>query len=358
MNQSLFFQFVATWFQATIQRLVETTNGEKGELKYLHTTMLRKEFSPTLKWASLTSDGRIVAADVVSLDSSLPLKKRDSISKVSGDVPKLGMKLYLNERTMTDLTILKNSPGNLETQILAKLFADAKKCYLGVKEQMEAMFLEALSTGLTVIDDSVNVGVGIRFDFGHPASRKSTVVVVWSGSATPITDISNVLDTVDSHGNTVSYMLMNRATFNKFISKAETKELFAASLGFAGANIPTPTYAQINPIMEATYGLTIMIIERSIQYERDGVRTSVKPWSTDAVVFLNTLIVGTHTFGSLAEENFPVKQVDYTKAEGYILLSKYSKNDPVREYTSSQALSLPVINNVDEIYIMDVETAT
>lgn len=39
------------------------------------------------------------------------------------------------------------------------------------------------------------------------------------------------------------------------------------------------------------------------------------------------------------------------------MVSKYHKNDPIKEFTSAQALVLPVINNVDSIYIMDVTDA-
>jgi hypothetical protein len=39
------------------------------------------------------------------------------------------------------------------------------------------------------------------------------------------------------------------------------------------------------------------------------------------------------------------------------MISKYGTNDPVREFTSSQALVLPVIDNVDSIYLMDIADA-
>ena len=37
----------------------------------------------------------------------------------------------------------------------------------------------------------------------------------------------------------------------------------------------------------------------------------------------------------------------------YKLISKYSKNDPLQEFTSGQALVLPVIEDVDTIYVID-----
>ena len=40
------------------------------------------------------------------------------------------------------------------------------------------------------------------------------------------------------------------------------------------------------------------------------------------------------------------------------MVSKYHKNDPIKEFTSSQAIVLPVIDNIDNIYILDCEEAT
>ena len=60
----------------------------------------------------------------------------------------------------------------------------------------------------------------------------------------------------------------------------------------------------------------------------------------------------------MAEEGTPVGGgVEYAKVDDYILISKYSKNDPLQEFTSSQALVLPVIENVDEIYVLDTQEA-
>ena len=75
------------------------------------------------------------------------------------------------------------------------------------------------------------------------------------------------------------------------------------------------------------------------------------------IIFLPSEEVGALVYGTLAEETNPVTGVMYTKANEYVLVSKYSKNDPLQEYTSSQALCLPVIEGVDEIYQMDVTEA-
>ena len=362
MEKSLFKQYVDKWFKPIVSKVVEKINGKEAELTYMWRNMLKKVYSPTLKWSSLSSNNTHIAADVVSMNSSLPLKKRDALRKAEGDIPKIGMKLALDERTMTDLDILERTNQNNDrtNEIIKKLFGDTKKCTVGVLEQLEFMFLQALSTGVTVIEDKdKNTGIGIRIDFGHPKENKFGAVKPWSDndSAKAVSDIERIMDRASEKGHTPRYLLMDRGTFKNLRKNPEVKELFAASMGFAGQNIPTPTLSQVNDVMNDNYNLKIVIIDRSVAFEKNGKRTSVKPWSKNVVVFLDSMDVGDLSWGTLAEENHPVSQVSYQKADDFILLSKYHKNDPLQEFTSSQALAVPVIHNVDSIYMLDSEEA-
>lgn len=358
MEKSLFAQWVDKWFGPLARKVVETINGTKNPLTYLHLSMLRPEFSTTLKWGTLSSNNTMVSADVVAMDSSLPLKERDSIKKYEGDIPKLGMKLYLNEKTMSDIGILQRTTGQ-ENEVVRKLFADTKKVTVGIYEMLEFMFLQSLSSGVTSITNEKNPGLGIRIDFGHPASNKFGAVTKWSDSnAKPLDDIERITAVARAKGDLLPYIYMDRTTFNSFKKNAQVREMFAFSLGFAGTNVPIPSLQQVNDFLTSNYGITITIIERTVTFEKNGERTVKTPWAENAVVFLPTTQVGTLTYGRLAEEDHPAKQVDYQKVANYILLSKYHKTDPIREFTSSQALVLPVIDNMESIYILDAEEAS
>lgn len=361
MEPSLFTAWVAKYFKPLVAKVVEKINGTKAQATYLHKTMLRKEYSPTLKWNSINVDGSTVAADVVAMDSPLPLKKRDAIAKADGDIPKLGMKLALNERTMTDLDILTNSPGTQESTIVQKLFQDTAKCITGVYEVLELMFLQALSSGVTLIADTANVGLGIRVDFKYLAANKFGVSVLWSSpsSSTPISDFNRVKDKADADGNVITRVLMDQYAFGNMIKSTEFKQRYAFSLDMAidgSTIIPTPNTEKAKAFILSEYGWTVEIINRTVRIERDGVKTNVKPWQEGSVVFLTSDQVGTLTWGTLAEMNHRNKAVDYQVADEFILVSKYHKVDPLKEFTSSQALALPVINNVDEIYQLDTKT--
>ena len=358
MEKSLFPQWVDKYFKIIAQKIVEKLNGGKLPLPYFHRTMLRKEYSPTLKWGSLSVNGNVVSADVVAMDSSLPLKKRDSLKKADGDIPKIGMKISLNESTMNELNILL-ATGGADAEVIRKLFADADKCISGVWERLEFMFLEGVSTGLISITDEDTPGTAIRVDFGHPDANKYGVSAPWSETAAkPIDDIENIVSEARVNGDIIRYILMDKATFNLFKANSQVKEQYAFYLGFTGSNVPTvPSLEKANEFLSANQGVEIVVIDRPVQVEKDGKRKSVNPWAAGAVVFLVDMNVGTLTYGKLAEETFQDKSVDYQKVDDFILVSKYHKNDPIKEFTSAQALVLPVINNVDSIYIMDTTEA-
>lgn len=355
MEQSLFIQWVNKFFPGITLRVVENLNDTKNPLTYLHKRMLKTDFSVTGKWESVTAAYSLVAADVVAMDSSLPLKKRDAIARASGDIPKMGMELKLNERQLTDLDTLV-AQGAPDVQIVTKLFVDVPRCIGGIYERNEGIFLEGLSTGLALVEDTENVGTGVRLDYGYLAANKFGVAVLWStaATATPLDDIQAMMNKASADGNSITRIMMDRVTFNLFANTKQVKEAFAFSLGFVGTTIPSPLFNQVTPFMQSRFGVSIELVDRSVRYEIDGVQTSVKPWSVGKVVGLTSDQIGSLAWARLAEMNHPVTNVTYTTADQYILVSKYRQNRPsLSEFTSSQARVVPVITNVDQIYLLD-----
>jgi hypothetical protein len=357
MEQSLFIQWVNKYFPGITVRVVETLNDTKNPLTYLHRRMLRKDFSVTGKWEALNSTFTMVAADVVAMDSSLPLKKRDAISKANGDIPKMGMELKLNERQLTDLDTLV-ATGASDSQILAKLFADTPKVIGGIWERNEAMFLEGLSTGVTLVTDDENVGTAVRLDFGYPTANKFGVTTVWSNTASkPLDDIKRVVDKAKLDGNNITRVMMDSTTFDYFAATTQVKERYAFTVGFVGSNIIVPDLQQVNRMLTSLHGFTIELVDRAVRTEKNGTQTAAKPWGVGMVVFLTSDNVGSLVWARLAEMNHPVPNVSYSTVDDFILVSKFRNNKPsLSEHTSSQARVVPVISNVDQIYQLDRAT--
>jgi hypothetical protein len=362
MEQSQYIDLIKSYFPSLTSKVLATLNNTTNpaiNARYRHREMLTKQFSVDNKWEALTtSNGSAVAADVIAMDSSIPLKMRDSISKYNGDIPKLGQELALRETQLTQLDILARN-SNQTTQLIAKIYQDTPRVIKAVYETLEYMFLQALSTGVTAVQDPNNVGTGIRIDYGYLSANKfGTVGAVWSNTAaTPLTDLARLQAKATTDGNAPTRFMMDRTTFNRMVATAEAKGAYAAFIGNYGTNQQTPTLSQFNQALQDRYGYTIEIVERSVTFERDGTRTPLIPWGAGQIVGLNTDNVGSLTWGTLAEMNRPVAGVNYQTVEDFILVSNFRLNRPsLMEVTNSQALVVPVIDGVNAIYTLDTLT--
>jgi len=368
MEQSLFIEWINKYFKGVTVKIVETLNGKNNEtLTYMFKEMLRKEYSSSGMWQSINVLNTRVSADFVALDSSLPLKRRDSISKVSGDIVKSGMELWLNETQLTELdTMIAQNVD--DATILAKLFTDTPRVISGIYELMEDAFLEGFSTGVTVVEDSENVGLGVRMDFGYLPENKSGVEIDWNDveNAKPLDDIRKAKKKAKSVGIDLTDIYMDNYAFDNFVATNQVKAYFAWSLRFAidPGVIQVPTLEDINTAFakDNKYRVTIHIVDRDIIKERNGVRTVKTPWQEGMVVLTASTQVGVLTWARLAEMTHPVENVAYQTVDDYILVSMFRTNRPsLKEYTTSQARVVPVISNVESIFQIDtkiIETPT
>lgn len=360
MNQSFYFQFVQQYFPLLVTSIIERLNEKRvNTLPYLFKERLTPSFSADGRWASVLAEYSRVAADVVALDSELPLKTRDAMSKANGEIPKLGMKLYLTEKQMKDIDsmIAQQLPVN---QILNKIFNDLPRCIEGVWERLEDMFLSGLSTGVAL--STRNNGTGVRIDYGYQSENQFGVAVKWADdaeSAMPLDDLQKLFDKALEDQNTITDIWMDDDALRGFYRSKQVREAYAFDNGVAvNANsaVPVLDYTKAAQIIQTKFNATLHRVSRKIKTELNGKRESHSPWKTGTVVATCNDVLGSLVWTNTAEATRPVAGVAYQTADEYILVSKYSKNDPLQEFTSSQAMVVPVIDNVDMIYTLDTKT--
>lgn len=358
-EQSPFVAHIDKYFAPMVLRHAELINQDQEGL-YLHKKMLAKRFSLTGRWDNLTSLNSRVAADVVSLDSALPLKSRPSLRKVSGDITKIGMKRRLIESDLVHIHMLL-SIGRSETEVAAELLKDVPAVITGIYERLECTFLNGLSSGVASIEDADNVGTGVRIDYGYLKENLFKAKdAVWGASGyTPLSDIQRILDVASNKGHKIKHIYMDKATFNHLASSEEVRSYVAGINGVyvAGANVPRPTLAQLNEAVSADteLGFTIHIIDRTVDVEHDGKRKTLTPWEAGKVIFTTTDKVGSLVWAESAEKLYPVSGKNYQAADEFILVSQWRDNEPLCEQTSSQARVVPVICNVESIYQLDTK---
>lgn len=362
MNSSLFLEYIDKYFRMVIGKITEKFNGKSKEQTLLHKTMLTEEYSADLNWGATELNHSIVAADVVALDSSLPLKRRSKISNASGKLPKIGVKFRKGEKSISDINVMI-ARGTDEATIASKIFDDTTKVIKAIEVRKEIMFLQALSTGQVLATDADNVGTGIRADFGYKAENTfHATVAAWGKTGyVPQDDVQQLFDKANEDSNSIGHVYISKKYFDLF-RNSEQGKLLAASFKNQvitdKALLPVPSRSVFLEALSDEYGATFHVVDSVFKIEKaDGSHEPIRPWEDTNIVGVPEQVVGRLVYGTLAEETNPVAGVNYQKSGSHILVSKYSKTDPLEEFTAGQALAIPVIDGADSIYILHADAA-
>lgn len=359
MVQSQFVEYIRKIFPR-LQNVVDTVNGKRnGDNKrtYLHKSMLRKVYSADQKWSNAAVNTTYVAADMVSMNSPLPIKSRDAIAHANGSLPKIGMKKIMFESDINTVNIMKAQSAEW-TNIANKLTSDPIACSVGIDEQNEANFLTGLSNGIVAVEDENNTGTALRINFGY---LPENCFGVETQNELTLDDIKRVLAYADNNGDTIITICIALSTYNKLRQTQGAKELVANYRGQtfdSNTKLPVPTASLFDEAFaDDNNGVAFLKIDRSIISEKNGKRKPYKPWNQNKLIFLTTEEVGALVWGTLAEKTNPVEGVVYSTVDEYKLISRYRTTEPFTETTSGQALVLSVIENVDQIYSLDISEA-
>jgi len=371
MEKSQFIEYVDKYFSGITLSVSKKLNEKnESELEYRFLKMFKQKYYQGVDWNTLIQNNTNIAADIVSMNSKLPLKKRDGIKVATGKIPKLGMEFQLNESQLKELRVLSAMASTsstseertmLEKQLIREIFKDVERALKGIYERHELLALRGLSEGVVAVDENENEGTSIRVDYGYLADHKFGVDNLWadSNNAKPIDDIDRVLEKARIDGNTPRIMMLDRPTLRKLGATKQMKEqyVFFKDVNLANtASVPNITIEKIKEYFLENNKLSIEVIDRIVKVEKNGKQQNITPWKEGMVVFLSDMNVGDLVWTDVAEMTDRHKSADYVVVDNHILLTKYLTRRPLLEHTDSQSMSLPVISKVDEIYQLDTKT--
>ena len=367
---SIFQQYIEQFMPMLGLYVSEKVNVKnERERTYLHKQRLDPVYSPDQKWEGTSANTRYVAADYVALDSPLPLKKRGSISSTNGKLPKIGLRRPMNENDINNLNIMEGQLNSLENgseaykrkkrQIIKKLADDPTFCAIGIDERNELTYLYGISNGIVLVqgdeNDEQNTGIGMRVNYGY---RPGNILHTAEKDKCDVDDFQRVNDKVNSDGNTTAVAMISKSLLDKIRKTRWARELAAdyKELVYTDSSkLPVPTVKTFTEAFENEYGYNFIIVNRSILCEKNGKDVPVKPFNPNRVVFLpNADKDGSLVHGTLAEMTHPAENVYYSTIDEYKLISRLRVTEPTfAEITKGQAMVLPVIEDVDAIYILD-----
>ncbi|MBA4852073.1 major capsid protein [Emticicia sp. BO119] len=328
-------------------------------------TLFPLKFTPTLKWESLEADfGAPVAGDVVSWDSRAPRKRREIVSKLNGDIPKISIAREKTESQMNYYNNLKRyTDSAAKTEILNWIWEDQKFCFDGVNARLEWLALRAASTGKVVLTNANNDGIVTEsnVDFLIPTANKkgATVAITMDNAATskPIKDIRAVVKLAKDAGKKLNYIFTDQETIDAILASAETVSFVAPYIVQALNLNATLSLAQLNTALKAQGLPVIGLVESFIQIEIKGVRTPVNPWESGVMLFSEMPVLGNTAYSRLADEDVE-SSVALKYKRDHVLIKRYAVEEPLTEVCLAMANAFPVLNGAKSKWLLDATHTT
>lgn len=358
-SQSFFKKYIDRFFPL-LTNLIEKINDKRGnQLTYLHkdTSILKRTFSADNKWESASVNSQYVAADFVAMDSPLPLKSRPTVHTGNGKLPKSGIARVLIESEITELQVMEAQGGNAAR--ISRILADnAVSCNAGLDELMEYAFLYGFSNGFVAMPDVDHPDQLMRLKYGY--LEENTFGTATKGEVT-ISDFRRVFEKAEEDQNTIIRVWIAKSTYDQLRKTREARELVADMEDRVYTDdsvLPVPGTNKFNQAMEDEFGIEFQVINRTVKFEKNGHPDNVKPWNPKRIIFACNTQVGEFIYGRLAEDRNRVNGVNYNLIDDFKLISEYAMNEPsLVEKTTGQCLAAPIIEDVDQLYILDLDAS-
>lgn len=354
-EKSLFKKYVDS-LVPKLQKLVEKVNGKhKDDRTYLHkdTTILKKEYKSDNKWEAAGVNTTYIAADFMAFDSPVDIKTRPTVSRANGKLPKAGIGRSLTESELTDLQTMEAQGGN-EARIAKKVADDLVFCDVGLDELYEWAFLYGLYYGFVGMPDVDNPENMMVLDFRYPS--RNTFGTITKGVIDG-EDIERVIEAINDNQDSLDTVWISKARLKLLRQTRWAQELVADyddKVYDDNTTLKSPSEKKFIQVFQDEYECKLRVINRTIIFEKNGKKIKKKPWGNDRVIFTCNPTVGTFAYGQLAENRNRVAGVNYSLIDDYKLVSRYSVNEPsLTEKTKGEAIAAPIIEDVDQIYVLD-----
>ena len=320
----------------------------------------------SLTYVSTIGRNRVeAAASVVDRDGKTPLRSRQGLEKLSGEIPAIKEMFILKESDYRDFLAIQGMQGVDDAtklnQLLDLVWGDVKRSGDSCHKRIDIMVLQALSTGKIPLNTTNNpdgIVLDTEIDLLMSASNKKQAAVTWAtaGSATPITDIETVVTDAKSRGYSFEKILMSFALWLKFKKTTEViqsmQAYFYGPKPGAGFNpIAVTTLDKVNEFLQANKLPIIEIVDESIGVEKDGAITTTNFFDANNATFVPAGKLGSIKNALAIEKIKPVQHVTYADYNK-VLISKWSSNEPFGEFTKGEWNAFPAWEAIDACYLL------
>lgn len=344
--------------QQNLQFLLDTSQDNLDAQSIWRTWLDLAPPQYSLDFETVIGRDRIsAAASIVDEDSEAPIRSRNTLEIYRGTMPSMKEKFKLTQKEMRQLKVLQNMPiiGGSD-RLLAFLNKDLQEVAVSADKRIDLMMLNAmsnLSVDLSVTNNPDGAVFG-TVDLLAQSYQKQGVNIVWTDSANakPLLDIQQFVQfQYQTRGRQFGQIVMSYDLWLVFI---QCTSVMTALQAYFNTKVASNTYAlteeNVNLYLQANKLPIIQVISHVTMVEKDGKPTFVKGFNANNVMFAPAGKIGELANAVCMEEDTPVEKKSYAKY-GITLVSKWSDDDPLTEFTGMEAYAFPSLD-VDNIFIL------
>jgi hypothetical protein len=287
-----------------------------------------------------------VVAAVHAFDTETQTASRDGISKSAAELALIKRKIRMNEKTI----IMLASPRNDAEKQLAMeyVYNDIDNMVNAVRARVEAMRMEALSTGKIIVNEN---GVNAEVEYGVPTDHQETLsgTSLWTDAgAKPLDDIYDWVDKiVTDTGVTPTRAMTSKSVVNALLKHAAIRKAL-----FGTESDRVATLAQLNALLVSMDLPAIATYDGQYRLQNsNGTYTTKRYFPDNKFVIMPADNLGETIYGLTAEEIELAGKSDIDiSAVGNIVTQVYATADPVAHWTKAVATALPSFPAADEVF--------
>lgn len=324
-----------------------------GDLEY------RKRFPLTfntgLNFGNIEGEtGAKIMADLVSLGANAPLKGREFIEKIKGEIPKIEVGRMKTERDFFRIQELRDAvsrfPKNagVKNQLINAIYDDGLFVTNAINARLEYMSKCLLSKGAYTIN-----GVSVDFGIQTENATKNWFDARSAETFNPIEEFRKWQSEALKKGYRYTKAVMDLATFQQMVKSPFVMKFTASFAQNALGLAQEPNLNQINTALASQNLPTIEIWESYVNEEaKDGTVTATSAWELGNIHFSTSENFGETQYTISPEASVNLGETTKETIDEFILVSVLGQANPMRVITKAAAFATPVLNNTKQKMIL------
>ena len=284
-----------------------------------------------------------VSASLQAYGAEAQIASREGAAKVSGEIPPIKRKIYLDERNM--LALKREGAGDVD-KVRNNLYNDIENMVMSVYTRIEALRMQALATGALTLAEN---GVLLNVNYGVPGGQQD----VLGGGDRWSENTRTIIDNIQTWTNAVEQAsgvrptraLTSDTVTNLMLTDQTIREMI---WGPAGDNRPV-TMQEINRLLATMDLPQIGSYNRRYRTQaEDGTFTTLRFFPNNMFVLMPPTKLGDTLMGPTAEAMLD-DEVE-GKDIGGIYANVSHENEPPMVWVKAAATSLPTFPAADLVF--------